>query len=83
MFLRARHANMENTRPRAAHLIEILGTSSMKSQFFRVAVEGATSDGRTIERQHIQEMADAFDPAFRPARANLEHVDQPVPRQPV
>ncbi|MEN3261311.1 GPO family capsid scaffolding protein [Sodalis endosymbiont of Spalangia cameroni] len=51
----------------------------MKSQFFRVAVEGATSDGRTIERQHIQEMADAFDPAFRPARANLEHIDSLFP----
>ena len=44
-----------------------------KSKFFRVAVEGVTSDGRQIERQHIQEMADTFNPDFRPARVNLEH----------
>ncbi|HGM7289793.1 TPA: GPO family capsid scaffolding protein [Serratia marcescens] len=43
------------------------------SKFFRVAVEGATSDGRKIERRHIEEMAETFSPAFRPARANLEH----------
>jgi len=43
------------------------------SKFFRVAVEGATCDGRKIERHHIQEMADSFNQDFRPARANLEH----------
>lgn len=43
------------------------------SKFFRAAVEGATSDGRIIERQHIEEMAESFSVEFRPARANLEH----------
>ncbi|HHQ6590221.1 TPA: GPO family capsid scaffolding protein [Serratia fonticola] len=43
------------------------------SKFFRAAVEGATSDGRIIERQHIEEMAESFSVELRPARANLEH----------
>lgn len=44
------------------------------SKFFRVAVEGATCDGREIERQHIQEMADSYDPQVFGARCNLEHI---------
>ncbi|HDV0003318.1 TPA: GPO family capsid scaffolding protein [Klebsiella pneumoniae] len=44
-----------------------------KSKFFRVAVEGATCDGRTLERQHIEQMAKRFNPALYGARVNLEH----------
>lgn len=45
-----------------------------KSRFFRVAVEGATSDGRQIDRKWIEEMAATYNPATYQARVNLEHV---------
>lgn len=45
-----------------------------KSKFFRVATEGATTDGRTIERSAIQQMADSFDPAVYGARIWMEHI---------
>lgn len=45
-----------------------------KSKFFRVATEGATTDGRTIERSSIQQMADSFDPAVYGARIWMEHI---------
>jgi len=45
-----------------------------KSRFFRVAVEGATSDGRTIEREWLQQIADSYDPKVYGARVNMEHI---------
>ena len=52
-----------------------------KSKFFRVAVEGATVDGRQIERAHIEQMAATYDPATYTARVNCEHLRgySPVP----
>ena len=54
---------------------------SAKSKFFRVAVEGATTDGRIIERSWIQDMAATYKPATYGARINMEHIrgfsDQP------
>lgn len=44
------------------------------TNFFRVAVEGATCDGRVLERQHIAEMAEQYDPQVYGARVNLEHI---------
>lgn len=44
-----------------------------KSKFFRVAVEGATVDGRTIDRKWIEEMAATYNRATYAARVNLEH----------
>lgn len=44
-----------------------------KSKFFRVAVEGATTDGRTIDRTWIEQMAKNFDPTKYGARVWLEH----------
>ncbi|WP_315708980.1 GPO family capsid scaffolding protein [Brenneria uluponensis] len=44
------------------------------SKYIRVAVEGATTDGRVIERQHIQEIADSFNPQMFGARVFLEHI---------
>ena len=35
-----------------------------KSKFFRVATEGATTDGRKIERSWIDQMGKNFDPAM-------------------
>lgn len=45
-----------------------------KSKLFRVAVEGATVDGRTIERRHLEQMAANYDPATYTARVNCEHI---------
>ena len=44
------------------------------TNFFRAAVEGATCDGRVLERQHITEMAEQYDPQVYGARVNLEHI---------
>ena len=40
----------------------------LKSRFFRVATEGATTDGRAITREQIDQMAKNFDPAKYGAR---------------
>lgn len=46
---------------------------SQKSKFFRVATEGATTDGRTISREWLTQMAKNFNPAKYGARIWLEH----------
>ncbi|VVE46232.1 GPO family capsid scaffolding protein [Pandoraea terrigena] len=53
-----------------------------KTKFFRVATEGATTDGRTITRQMIQEMAATYDTNKYGARINLEHIRGIVPDGP-
>ncbi|WP_269792397.1 GPO family capsid scaffolding protein [Stenotrophomonas sp. Iso1] len=45
-----------------------------RSKFFRVAVEGATCDGRNIERQDIEDMAATYDPVVYGARIWMEHI---------
>jgi hypothetical protein len=46
-----------------------------KSKFFRVAVEGATaSDGRTIEKSWLTDIAATYNHATYGARVNLEHI---------
>lgn len=47
---------------------------AQKSKFFRVATEGATTDGRKIERIHLQQMAKTYDPKKYGARIFLEHI---------
>ncbi|MEZ0150108.1 MAG: GPO family capsid scaffolding protein [Candidatus Reddybacter sp.] len=44
-----------------------------KSKFFRVAVEGQTTDSRVITREQIVEMADGYNPEKYGARIWLEH----------
>jgi hypothetical protein len=44
------------------------------SKFFRVAVEGATSDGRTIKRNWLEEMAATYKPETYACRINCEHL---------
>lgn len=44
------------------------------SKFFRVAQEGATTDGRAISREHIQQMAKNYNPKKYGARIWLEHI---------
>lgn len=44
------------------------------SQWFAIAQEGATTDGRKINRETIEQIAKSFDPAVYGARVNLEHI---------
>lgn len=44
------------------------------SKWFVVATEGATTDGRTINRSWIEQMAANYDPKTYGARVNLEHL---------
>ncbi|WP_114908580.1 GPO family capsid scaffolding protein [Haemophilus haemolyticus] len=44
------------------------------SKWFVVATEGATTDGRTINRTWIEQMAANYDPKKYGARVNLEHI---------
>lgn len=52
------------------------------SKFFRIAVEGATTDGRTIAREWLSQMAKNYSPALYGARINLEHYRGIVPDGP-
>lgn len=45
-----------------------------KSKFFRVATEGATTDGRKIERKWLEEMAETYNRATYGARMFIEHI---------
>jgi len=53
-----------------------------RSKFFRVAVEGDTVDGRTIERGWIEDMAASYNPATYGARVWLEHIRGTLPDGP-
>lgn len=43
-------------------------------KWFRVATQGATTDGREISREWIQQMADNYDPKKYGARVWMEHI---------
>ena len=45
-----------------------------KTRFFRVAVEGATTDGRQIDRKWLEEMASTYNRDTYAARVNMEHI---------
>ena len=53
-----------------------------KSKFFRVAVEGATVDGRIIQREWLEQMAANYDAATYTARINCEHIAGYSPDKP-
>lgn len=53
-----------------------------KSKKFRVATEGATTDGRIIERSWIEQMAKNYDPKKYGARVNMEHIKGYTPDSP-
>lgn len=53
-----------------------------KSKWFRVATEGATTDGREITRVEIEQMAQNYSPAKFAARIWLEHYRGTVPGGP-
>lgn len=44
------------------------------SKVFRVATEGATTDGRQIQREWIEQMAASYDPTKYGARVWIEHI---------
>ncbi|MCL7759350.1 GPO family capsid scaffolding protein [Pasteurella multocida] len=50
-----------------------MGDKKTQSKWFVVATEGATTDGRTINRVWIEQMAKNYDPKTYGARINLEH----------
>ncbi|MDG9854105.1 GPO family capsid scaffolding protein [Pseudomonas nitroreducens] len=53
-----------------------------RSSWFRVAVEGATSDKRTIKRSWLEQAAKNFDPKTYGARIWLEHFRSLLPDSP-
>lgn len=48
--------------------------ATTKAKRFRIAVEGATTDGRVISRDWISQMAKNYDPTVYGARINMEHI---------
>ncbi|MDH0866440.1 GPO family capsid scaffolding protein [Mitsuaria sp. GD03876] len=52
---------------------------SIKSRKFRVATEGATTDGRTIQREWLVQAAKNYNPKTYGARVNLEHLRSVYP----
>ncbi|MBH3355758.1 GPO family capsid scaffolding protein [Pseudomonas stutzeri] len=53
-----------------------------RSKMFRIGVEGATTDGRTIERSWLEEMAASYSPNTYGARINVEHIKGLSPDSP-
>ena len=45
-----------------------------KTKFFCIATEGATTDGRKIDRTMLEQMASSYDPKTYGARINMEHI---------
>ena len=53
-----------------------------KAKRFRVGVEGATTDGRNIERDWLTQMAANYDPQVYTALINVEHIKGFTPDSP-
>ncbi len=51
-----------------------MATMATKAKRFRIAVEGATTDGREISRDWISQMAKNYNPTVYGARVNMEHI---------
>lgn len=47
---------------------------SKSNKFFRVVVEGATTDGRRVDRAMIEQMAKNYDPKYYCALINIDHL---------
>ncbi|QGH30814.1 GPO family capsid scaffolding protein [Kluyvera intermedia] len=50
-----------------------------KAKRFRIGVEGATTDGREIQRDWLVQMAASYNPAVYTAQINLEHLKSYLP----
>ncbi|WP_110970792.1 GPO family capsid scaffolding protein [Pseudomonas huaxiensis] len=57
-------------------------TKKLRSKFFRVALEGSTTDGRVIERDWITQIVDSYDRNLFGARINCEHIKSLLPDSP-
>jgi hypothetical protein len=57
-------------------------TKLAKSKMFRIAVEGATTDGRVIERAWLEQIAANYSTTKYGARVNLEHYRGVLPDGP-
>ncbi|HCB1426695.1 TPA: GPO family capsid scaffolding protein [Klebsiella quasipneumoniae subsp. similipneumoniae] len=55
---------------------------AIKAKRFRIGVEGATTDGRTIERAWLEQMAASYNPQVYTALINLEHIKGYTPDSP-
>ncbi|WP_142907435.1 GPO family capsid scaffolding protein, partial [Klebsiella pneumoniae] len=55
---------------------------AVKAKRFRIGVEGATTDGRNIERAWLEQMAASYDPQMYTALINLEHIKGYTPDSP-
>ncbi len=55
---------------------------AVKAKRFRIGVEGATTDGRTIERARLEQMAASYNPQVYTALINLEHIKGYTPDSP-
>ncbi len=56
--------------------------NKQRSRFFRVAVEGATTDRREISRQDILDIAETYSPDVYGARIWIEHLRSKLPDGP-
>lgn len=56
--------------------------AAIKAKRFRIAVEGATTDGREISREWISQMAASYNPSVYGARINMEHIKGYYPDSP-
>lgn len=52
---------------------------TVKAKRFRIGVEGATTDGRAIEREWLVQMAANYDPQVYTALINIEHIKSYFP----
>lgn len=57
-------------------------TMAKKAKRFRIGVEGATTDGRTIERSWLEQMAANYSPELYTAVINMEHIKGYTPDSP-
>lgn len=55
---------------------------AVKAKRFRIGMEGATTDGRTIERAWLEQMAASYNPQVYTALINLEHIKGYTPDSP-
>jgi Phage capsid scaffolding protein (GPO) serine peptidase len=51
-----------------------MAQDTKKTKFFRIATEGATTDGRTIDRAMLEQMGQNYSPRKYGARINIEHI---------
>ena len=52
---------------------------TVKAKRFRIGVEGATTDGREIQREWLVQMATSYNPTVYTALINLEHIKSYLP----